>query len=109
MTPHEPNEQDNAPGMNSWQTVVGRVAPGHRVASGQNEDPRYPGGTLHMQERHFRERGLDLAAYHPGTLNVSLAPHGYRVVKPRMTFYGVKWVHPGSDGKLGCGSGREAG
>ena len=76
-----------------WQIVPALVVRGHTVASGGNGNPHYPGGTLRMQAAHFRERGLDLAAYHGGTLNVSIAPARYRVVRARHTFRAVKW-HP---------------
>ena len=46
-----------------------------------------------MQAPFFRALGFDLAAYHQGTLNVSIAPHRYRVVKAPKTFRQVKW-HP---------------
>ncbi len=77
----------------NWQSLAARVVPGHRVASGKNGNPLFPGGTLKMQMPFFRERGLDLAAFHGGTLNVSIAPLRYRVVQPRITFRAVKW-HP---------------
>lgn len=86
----------NSPAVNiitSWQTIAARIVPGHRVASGENGNPLFPGGTLRMQASHFRAHGLDLAAYHGGTLNVSIAPLRYRVVAPRETFRAVKW-HP---------------
>ena len=81
--------------MTSAQTqiVTARIVSGHRVASGQNGNPLFPGGTLKMQAMHFKQRGLDLSQFHGGTLNVSIAPHRYRVVRPRMTFREVKW-HP---------------
>jgi hypothetical protein len=69
------------------------VVRGHRVASGTNGDPRFPGGTIRMQAPHFLERGLDLSTYHSATLNVSIAPWRYRVMHPRDTFASVKW-HP---------------
>lgn len=77
----------------SEQIVPARVVPGHRVASGLNGNPRFPGGTLRMQVPHFLARGLDLSSLYPGTVNVSIAPFGYRVVKARHTFAKVKW-HP---------------
>lgn len=46
-----------------------------------------------MQESHFKSLGLDLAGYHPGTLNVSIAPQRYRIGEARHTFHQVKW-HP---------------
>jgi len=78
---------------NSWQKVPARILEGHRVASGLNGNPSYPGGTLKMQQPVFQKLGLDLSEYYPGTLNVSVAPLKYRVVKPRMTFHNVHW-HP---------------
>jgi hypothetical protein len=79
--------------MTSWQTITARIVPGHRVASGENGNPLFPGGTLKMQTPHFRALGLNLTAYHGGTLNVSIAPLRYRVIAPRRTFCAVKW-HP---------------
>src|SRR5664280_1455720 len=78
---------------NSAQVVTARLMQGHRVASGLNGNPRVPGGTLLMQRPHFLALGLDIGVYHRGTLNVSIAPNIYRVVKPRLTFRDVKW-HP---------------
>lgn len=79
--------------MPTWQTITARVVRGHQVASGQNGNPRFPGGTLRMQEPHFKALGLDLANYHLGTLNVSIAPQHYRIGRARHTFHQVKW-HP---------------
>lgn len=76
-----------------WQTFPARVVRGYQVASGSNGNPLFPGGTLRMQAPHFLARGLDLSLYHNGTLNVSIAPNQYRVVRPRQTFRGLKW-HP---------------
>jgi len=75
------------------QIITARVVQGHRVASGLNGNPRFPGGTLSMQIPHFRRLGLDLSPLYQGTLNVSIAPLQYRVAGPRYTFSKVKW-HP---------------
>jgi hypothetical protein len=75
------------------QIILARVVEGHRVASGINGDPRFPGGTLRMQAPHFLALGLDLGTFYLGTLNVSIAPLRYRVIKARHTFTNVKW-HP---------------
>lgn len=75
------------------QIITARLVEGHRVASGLNGDPRFPGGTLRMQAPHFLARGFDISNLYPGTLNVSIAPLRYRVVKARHTFTNVKW-HP---------------
>jgi hypothetical protein len=75
------------------QIILARVVEGHRVASGLNGNPRFPGGTLRMQIPHFQALGLDLSIFHLGTLNVSIAPLAYRVLKARHTFSRMKW-HP---------------
>jgi len=75
------------------QMIQATIVQGHRVASGLNGNPRFPGGTIRMQMPFFKDLGLDLSPYHPGTLNVSIAPLSYHVLKPRMTFHEVKW-HP---------------
>lgn len=73
--------------------IPATIVQGHRVASGLNGNPRFPGGTLRMQLPFFRELGLDLSGYHLGTLNVSIAPLSYRLVQAKLTFRDVKW-HP---------------
>lgn len=92
------------------QAIPATIVPGHRVASGLNGNPRFPGGTIRMQTPHFLSLGLDLSAYHPGTLNVSIAPRRYRVLAARHTFRAVKWhpTEPAEDFsffnvKLSCG------
>ncbi|MBL9185795.1 MAG: hypothetical protein JNN17_26845 [Verrucomicrobiaceae bacterium] len=77
----------------SWPAHSVRIVRGHRVASGLNGDPRFPGGTLAMQAPHFAKLGLDLSRYHPSTLNVSIAPRQYRVLRPWRTFERLQW-HP---------------
>ena len=71
--------------------VKGVVKEGHRVASGMAEDDRFPEGTLALQMPRFAERGLDLSSYHRGTLNVSIAPHLFRVGKSWKSLPKVKW------------------
>jgi len=73
--------------------ISATIVQGHRVASGLNGNPKFPGGTLRMQLPFFRDLGLELSSYHLGTLNVSIAPLSYRVVQPKFTFRDVKW-HP---------------
>ena len=70
-----------------------RIIPGHRVASGLNGDPRFPGGTVRMQWPSFASLGLDLSSLHPGTVNVSVAPRRFRLIRPRHVFKDVRW-HP---------------
>lgn len=76
-----------------YRPIIARLVEGHRVASGLNGNPRFPGGTLRMQTPFFNARGLDISELYPGTLNVSIAPLCYRVLKARHTFTNVKW-HP---------------
>lgn len=85
--------------MPAWQSFSARIMQGHQVASGKNADPRFPGGTLRMQAPFFKALGLDLDRFYPGTLNVSVAPHRYKVIRPRHTFRQVKWhpVEPAED------------
>jgi hypothetical protein len=77
----------------AFQLVNARIVPGHRVASGSNGNPRFPGGTLRMQAPHFLSRGFDIARFHPATLNVSIAPLRYRVGRAPLTLRHVQW-HP---------------
>ena len=44
-----------------------------------------------MQTPHFLRLGLDIRRFFPGTLNISIAPHVYRMRQPRWTFAGVEW------------------
>lgn len=76
----------------SWNRVQGTVVKGHRVASGEADDPRFPEGTLALQRPHFKDRGLEIGLYHPGTVNVSIEPHAFSVRKARYTFRQVKWA-----------------
>ena len=76
-----------------WTRVRATVRPGYRVASGQSDDPRFPGGSLAMQTPHFLAGGIDLRRFHRGTLNLSIAPKSYRVVRAKATFRDVRW-HP---------------
>ena len=79
--------------MSPARLVPAVVVRGHRVASGLNGDPRFPGGTIRMQRRHFAALGLDLDAFHAATLNVSVAPLCWRALQPVHSFRAVRW-HP---------------
>lgn len=74
-------------------TLSGIVKPGHQVASGSSQNSPYERGTLEMQLPFFRDLGLDLTGLFLGTLNISIAPHTFELVKPQYTFPAVKW-HP---------------
>lgn len=76
-----------------FRRISARVVQGHRVASGLNQNPRFPGGTLQMQQPHFEKLGLDLSVFYIGTINVRIAPFVYQVIQPKLTFRKVQW-HP---------------
>jgi hypothetical protein len=80
--------------MTQWITVHGVLVQGYRVASGPSAD--YPYGALDRQRPIFKTRGLDLAAYFNGTLNVDIRPRVFEMVKPEFTFQYVEWtdLHP---------------
>jgi hypothetical protein len=71
--------------------VSATVKQGHGVASGKAKDPRFPNGTIAMQLPYFQQRGLDLDRYFPGTINVSISPHTYTIVRSKYTFRDIKW------------------
>lgn len=69
-----------------------RVIKGYGVASGQNGDIRFPGGTILMQKGHFKALGLDLDRFFMGTLNIDIAPLKYIIRKPKYFFPKVNWT-----------------
>jgi hypothetical protein len=80
------------------QTIVsGVIVAGYRVASGPSQD--YPYGTLEKQIPLFKRLGLDLERFYPGTLNISIAPNTFEMLKPAYTFRQVAWtdLHPPED------------
>ena len=76
-----------------YKSITGTIIQGHQVASGNAKDPRFPNGTLALQAPIFSAKGFTIDTYHPGTINVSIAPLTYKVLKPIRTFRDVKW-HP---------------
>ncbi len=46
-----------------------------------------------MQTPFFLKHGLNLREFYQGTINVSIAPHQYSVLKARYTFRNIQW-HP---------------
>ena len=80
-------------------TVRGIVVRGHRVASGANGDPRFPGGTLAMQAPHFAAAGVDIAQFHAGTINLDVAPYRIVIENPAVTLRDVRWhdIEPPED------------
>jgi hypothetical protein len=77
-----------APGV-----LSGIVVPGHGVASGQAADSPYPQGSVRMQMPFFAARGLDLSACWAGTLNVSIAPLSWSLLRAAYRFEQVEWTH----------------
>ena len=77
-------------------SVSGILKSGHRVASGRAKNSPYERGTIEMQMPYFRDLGLDLSGFYWGTLNISIAPYSFELVKPQYTFPLVKW-HPNYD------------
>ena len=77
-----------------WVVVSGIIIKGHHVASQPSTEYPYP--TLEKQKPYFKERGLDLDRFHLGTLNISIAPLKFEMVKPEYTFPLVAWtdLHP---------------
>lgn len=67
---------------------------GHQVAS--RPSAAYPYSALEKQKPHFKERGLDLSPYFNGSLNISIAPLEFEMIKPEYTFSLVEWtdLHP---------------
>jgi hypothetical protein len=84
--------------MTELAAIKGVVIRGHRVASGTSEiDRRFPQGSILMQTPLFKRQGLDLTAYFggdffKGTLNVSIEPLIWEIVKPEYIMHGVRWT-----------------
>lgn len=74
--------------------IPGTLVQGHRVASRPSRE--YPYGSLEKQRPLFKILGLDLFPYFNGTLNISIAPLKFILVKPELTFEHVDWtdLHP---------------
>jgi hypothetical protein len=74
----------------------GIIKTGHGVASGVSAGSPYPTGSIAMQAPFFKARGLDLSGCYFGTLNVSIAPGQWKIVRPAFHFENVKWtdLHP---------------
>lgn len=72
--------------------VDGKVIPGYQIASGQTDDSPYPDGSIVLQKKYFRERGLNIDHCFNGTLNIDIAPKTFRLIAPLYTFEKVKWI-----------------
>ena len=68
------------------------LIPGRGAASGQREYTSL-GGSIAAQKPHFLARGLDLSAFHNGTLNCDIAPKRFEIRAPKLTLYDIDW-HP---------------
>ena len=77
--------------------VSGTVVEGHRVASGPSKE--YPYGSLERQKPFFKAGGLDLDRFFLGTLNVSIVPLRFEMVRLAYTFRHINWtnLHPPED------------
>ena len=71
--------------------IKGVISQGHGVASGNSGDVRYPGGTLNQQLPYFKERGLDLSTFYPGTINLDIAPYSFELGQPKHFFRAIDW------------------
>jgi len=72
--------------------IPGVIRQGHGVASGTAASSPYPHGTLAQQIPFFRERGVDLAGFFRGTLNVDISPFHFAVAQPDVTLRQVAWT-----------------
>lgn len=75
------------------KVVHGIVTRGHGVASGNAKNSPYPQGSLAMQMPFFKSLGLDLNGYWLGTLNVSIAPHAWTLLRSDHCFERLTWTH----------------
>ena len=73
------------------QKIKATIIQGYGVASGTGEDTRFPEGSIRMQSPYFKQRGLDLSTFFPGTLNLDISPYDFEIVKPKYYFTGIKW------------------
>ncbi len=76
----------------STQSFTATLMQGHRVASGQNGDERFPVGTIAAQKPKFKQLGLDLSACHNGTLNLCTLPIKLSIRKADFHFENVTWT-----------------
>lgn len=77
--------------MNHWVQIKATVKAGYGVASGRSGDQRFPEGTIAMQKPFFEKRGLNLNDYYLGTINLSIAPHQYKIKRAKCTFRQIQW------------------
>ena len=77
-----------------WIQLTGILVQGHQVASRPSNN--YPYSSLEKQKPYFKDLGLDLYSYFNGTLNISIRPLEFEMIKPEFTFELVEWtnLHP---------------
>ncbi len=73
--------------------VSGILLKGYGIASGRADDSPYPAGSIELQAPHFLKQGLDIRHCFQGTLNISIAPCTFSMIKPEWTFKRVKWYN----------------
>jgi len=72
-------------------TLKGRLKKGYRVASGPSKAyPEY--GSIEKQKQYFKKLGLNLSRMFNGTLNISIAPYEFEILKPEYRFKKVIWT-----------------
>lgn len=74
------------------QQIDGIIQAGYGVASGRTDSSPYPKGTIEMQTPFFKQLGLDLTPFFPGTLNVNISPNKFELISPLHTFRNVQWA-----------------
>jgi len=74
------------------QRICATITPGHKIASGTAEDSPYPAGSISMQLPFFKAQGIDLSDYYLATLNLSIAPHKFKILVPKITVRNLHWA-----------------
>lgn len=72
--------------------IDGIIVEGHKVASGTATNSPYPAGSIAMQTPFFKGYGIDLELFYKATLNISIAPHQFRLHSPAVTARHVQWA-----------------
>ena len=80
----------------SLRWVRCRLVAGHGVASGRAATSPYPAGTIHLQAPFFAARGIDLAPFFAGTLNLEASRGHWRLRDPDARVEALEWTdrHP---------------
>ncbi|RDK82779.1 hypothetical protein [Marinirhabdus gelatinilytica] len=75
-----------------YNFTQGTVIKGSQVASGKAKDSPFPSGTIKMQKPFFKKLGLDISSYFNGTINISIHPKQFKILKPRYILENVEWT-----------------